>query len=129
MERSEDGTRGLVELDLSETLDIFKGHFPGDPIFPGVLQVEAAAQACGWTFLGVLPKGATPPVVRFVGIDDFRFKKPVVPPATIRFECSQKRIMSKLQLWDVSILVDKTVVGKGSFWLYLDLSGDKGKTA
>ncbi len=58
----------------------FTGHFPGLPIMPGVLIIEAMAQAAG--ILGFYSRNKTPAdgsIYMFVGADDVRFKRPVVP--------------------------------------------------
>lgn len=58
----------------------FPGHFPGVPTMPGVLILEAMAQACG--VLAVLRSGVRPEsgmILYFAGIDNARFKRPVVP--------------------------------------------------
>ncbi len=73
----------------------FTGHFPGEPIMPGVLIVEAMAQS--WGVLIINSGGADAAQnlnVRFLGIDSCRFRRPVVPGDQIRFELaamSQKR--------------------------------------
>jgi UDP-3-O-[3-hydroxymyristoyl] N-acetylglucosamine deacetylase/3-hydroxyacyl-[acyl-carrier-protein] dehydratase len=63
----------------------FSGHFPGHPIMPGVLIVEAMAQAGGILLLNTVddPEGK---LVYFLGIDGVRFRKPVLPGDQIRFE-------------------------------------------
>ncbi len=63
----------------------FSGHFPGHPIMPGVLIVEAMAQAGGILLLNTVdnPDGK---VVYFMGIDRVRFRRPVLPGDQIRFE-------------------------------------------
>ena len=115
--RNADGTEGVCELDISEKLDIFKGHFPGNPIFPGVLQVEAAAQACAWVFFGVLPPGSPNPGTLFVAIDSYKFKKPVVPPATLEFHLKQDTVRGPLQLWSIDVKSAGALVGTGRFWV------------
>ena len=71
--------------------EIFKGHFPGDPVFPGVYSVEACAQA---TDLVLMKKpayvGKTP---LFLGINNVRFRKKIVPGDTmeIRAEMASER--------------------------------------
>jgi UDP-3-O-[3-hydroxymyristoyl] N-acetylglucosamine deacetylase / 3-hydroxyacyl-[acyl-carrier-protein] dehydratase len=63
----------------------FQGHFPGHPIMPGVLIVEAMAQAGGFLLLNTVanPEGK---VVYFLGIDGVRFRRPVLPGDQLRFE-------------------------------------------
>jgi UDP-3-O-[3-hydroxymyristoyl] N-acetylglucosamine deacetylase/3-hydroxyacyl-[acyl-carrier-protein] dehydratase len=63
----------------------FQGHFPGHPIMPGVLIIEAMAQAGGFLLLNMV-KEPESKVVYFLGIDGVRFRKPVVPGDQLRFE-------------------------------------------
>lgn len=117
MERNEEGTSGLVELDVNAENEVFKGHFPGNPIFPGVLQMEAAAQACLWVYLGVLPEGSNMPEVLFVSADPYKFRKPVVPPTTLRIKVYRERMRSALQQWAAEVSIGDTRVSEGKFWL------------
>jgi|GEM_PF-1135290 len=119
IERDEAGTVGVVEMDVPAHLDVFRGHFPENPIFPGVLQVEAAAQGCLWIYLGVLPPGTQPPDGRFVAIETYKFKRPVMPPAVLRIEGHQKTIRSRLHLWEVKITQNDELVSSGTFWLHM----------
>jgi UDP-3-O-[3-hydroxymyristoyl] N-acetylglucosamine deacetylase / 3-hydroxyacyl-[acyl-carrier-protein] dehydratase len=63
----------------------FSGHFPGNPIMPGVLIVEGMAQAGGFLLLHTL-ENPQKSVVYFMGIDEVRFRKPVIPGDQLRFE-------------------------------------------
>jgi 3-hydroxyacyl-[acyl-carrier-protein] dehydratase len=63
------------------TRDIFKGHFPGDPVLPGDYTVEATAQAADILLMSLdRYKGKTP---LFLGIDNVRFKKKILPGDTL----------------------------------------------
>lgn len=62
---------------------IFNGHFPGEPIFPGVLILEAMAQAAG--ILGFKSMGNSDKLYLYAGIDKARFKAPVVPGDRLDF--------------------------------------------
>ena len=119
IERNADGTAGVVELDVPASLDVFRGHFPGKPIFPGVLQVEAVAQACLWAHLGELPEGTALPDVLFVGINEYKFRRPVVPPATLRFQVKELKVKSGLRLWEVAVYSAGQLVSGGTLWLHM----------
>ena len=77
--RDIDGDRSAVGIkNVTINEPHFQGHFPGRPVMPGVLIIEAMAQTAGAiTILG--QKGSTPSVVFFMTIDNCKFRKPVVP--------------------------------------------------
>jgi len=65
----------------------FPGHFPHHPVMPGVLIIEALAQAAGLLAFKTADKEPGPDtVIYFVGIDNARFKRPVVPGDQLRLE-------------------------------------------
>ena len=72
--------RILAYKNITANEDVFNGHFPGAPIFPGVMTIEALAQASG--ILGFLSTGTTADdgkLYLFAGVDKVRFKRPIVP--------------------------------------------------
>jgi beta-hydroxyacyl-ACP dehydratase FabZ len=69
----------------------FTGHFPGHPIMPGVLIVEAMAQAGGVMAFTELNATAETHLVFFMGIDKVKFRKPVVPGDQLRLEVAPTR--------------------------------------
>ena len=82
------GKRIVALKNVSANEPHFQGHFPGRPIMPGVLILEAMAQAAG--VLVFSAEGAARPddrsVYYYVGIDDARFKKPVIPGDQLELE-------------------------------------------
>ncbi len=75
---------GLKNVTINEPF--FTGHFPGHPIMPGVLILEAMAQVGGFLLMRSLNMRAEKKVLYFTGIDAARFRRPVVPGDQIRFE-------------------------------------------
>ena len=71
--------------NVSSNEPFFQGHFPGEPIMPGVLIIEAMAQV-GAFFAIVNYKIPPDQITYFVGIDNARFRKPVVPGDVLRLE-------------------------------------------
>ncbi len=75
---------GLKNVTANE--QFFQGHFPGAPVMPGVLIVEAMAQCAAVLFLREIPD-RDKKLFLFGGVDKARFRKPVVPGDQLRLEC------------------------------------------
>jgi beta-hydroxyacyl-ACP dehydratase FabZ len=75
---------GIKNVTINEPF--FVGHFPGHPIMPGVLLLEAMAQVGGFLLMRSLNARAELKVLYFTGIDRARFRRPVVPGDQVRFE-------------------------------------------
>lgn len=75
---------GLKNVTIAEPF--FAGHFPDYPIMPGVLIIEALAQAGG--FLALKAMGEEGKIAFFAGIDKCKFRRPVVPGDQLRLECT-----------------------------------------
>ena len=77
--------RLVATKNVSGTEDFFVGHFPGQPVMPGVLLMESLAQAAGIWLLKTAPDPRQVEI-RVVGIDDAKFRRPVVPGDQLRLE-------------------------------------------
>ncbi|PCH52646.1 MAG: 3-hydroxyacyl-[acyl-carrier-protein] dehydratase FabZ [Cellvibrionales bacterium] len=81
------GKRILALKNITANEEVFNGHFPGKPIFPGVMIIEAMAQAAG--LLGFATVNKQPEdnaLYLFAGVDGVRFKRPVVPGDQLMLE-------------------------------------------
>jgi 3-hydroxyacyl-[acyl-carrier-protein] dehydratase len=88
----EPGTRILAIKNVSINEPFFTGHFPYYPVMPGVLVIEAMAQAAAiLTFRTFGHKPDDRSVYYFVGIDDARFKRPVLPGDQLMLEVTIER--------------------------------------
>ena len=80
---------GLKNVTINEPF--FQGHFPGHPIMPGVLIIEAMAQVGGVLLMGEFPDVESK-VVYFMSLDNVKFRRPVKPGDQIRFEIDMTQI-------------------------------------
>jgi len=85
---------GIKQVTVNE--EFFAGHFPGAPIMPGVLQIEALAQVGAILALREM-EDRDSKIPFFTGIESARFRRPVVPGDTLRLEVTALRVGSKVQ--------------------------------
>lgn len=83
----EPGKRIVAIKNVTVNEPFFQGHFPGKPVMPGVLIVEAMAQAGGVLMLSEVDNREKK-LVYFTGIDEARFRRPVVPGDQLRLEAT-----------------------------------------
>ena len=86
-----DGDKVVALKNVTVNEPFFTGHFPGQPIMPGVLIVEALAQAGGILALTTLGETAAGKLVYFMAIDKVKFRRPVVPGDQLRLEVTPLR--------------------------------------
>ena len=93
------GTQVVAIKNISYGESVFQGHFPDFSIFPGVMILEAMAQAasfCVYPFMAKDPSELSQFQCIFVGIDGARFRRPVVPGDTLRLEIECTKFRGKL---------------------------------
>ena len=90
----------------------FQGHFPGKPIMPGVLIIEAMAQAGGILAYESIPPDSRSRLVYFMGMDKVKFRKPVVPGDQLQFEVKILKIRSKVVKIYGRAMVDNKLVAE-----------------
>ncbi len=107
----EKDTRLTAIKNVTVNEPIFTGHFPAAPIFPGVLILEAMAQACAllaFKSLGGYPDEKT--LYLLVGIDDARFKRQVIPGDRILFDVKVQRTRRGIWKFETVASVDDVTV-------------------
>ena len=89
LEMGEKNIRAIKNVTFNEPH--FHGHFPGHPVMPGVLLVEAMAQAGGFLLLCQIEDRENK-LIYFTGIDNCRFRRPVIPGDQVVFEIEIKSV-------------------------------------
>jgi 3-hydroxyacyl-[acyl-carrier-protein] dehydratase len=105
------GKRLTAVKNVTINEPFFQGHFPERPVMPGVLLLEALAQATG--VLGILTMKEAPSdesMYFFVGIDNARFKKPVVPGDQVQLDVELLKVRRNIWVFHGEASVDQKVV-------------------
>ena len=95
--------------------EFFQGHFPGRPIMPGVLQVEALAQAAGVLAVESLGLAGSGKLVYFMAIDSAKFRRPVEPGVLLRIEVDLVQDRGTVCKFAGRCLIDGKVVAETNF--------------
>ncbi len=111
---------GLKNVTINEPF--FQGHFPGIPIMPGVLIVEAMAQAGGVLIAKSVDLESMGALIYFMSIDKVRFRKPVEPGDQLILDLEILKMRSKIAKMAGRAKVGDTLVAQGEFMAAL---GDK----
>lgn len=113
----EPGVSVRVSTDIQPDMPFFKGHFPGEPILPGVILIEMMFQACGifgrMEALNSHPAGAEtyrPKSGRAIKIDSASFSQPVLPGDRLVVEARYKHRLMNFSVFEASV----TIEGRGA---------------
>ncbi|MEW6103353.1 MAG: UDP-3-O-acyl-N-acetylglucosamine deacetylase [bacterium] len=108
---------GIKNVTMNE--EFFQGHFPGNPVMPGVLIIEAMAQTAGVLLLSEEENRGK--LVYLAGLDNVRFRKPVIPGDQIRFEIIPVKIRKKVGIVEGKAYVEGELVAEAT--LFFSLGG------
>ena len=112
---------GLKNVTINE--HFFQGHFPGQPIMPGVLIVEAMAQTAGVLAFKSMPEESKKSAVYFMGIDKVRFRRPVHPGDQIRMEMVVAKQRKSVWVFTGKAYVEEQLAAEAELMAMVD---DKG---
>ena len=103
----EPGASITAELDVDPELPLFAGHFPGHPVLPGVIIMEALAQTA--SFCALVGRDEPGVLGFFAGIDKAKFRNQVQPGDTLTLKATITRNSSRMVVADVEALVGDKV--------------------
>ena len=104
---------GLKNVSMNEFF--FQGHFPSEPIMPGVLILEGMAQVGGILAFYSIPEMVGEKLIYFAGIDKVRFRRPVVPGDQLIYEMVVLKQKGKIWKMGGQAKVDNEVVAEAQF--------------
>jgi 3-hydroxyacyl-[acyl-carrier-protein] dehydratase len=106
------GKRVVALKNVTVNEPFFNGHFPGNPVMPGVLIIESLAQAAAVLAFESVPakEPGKPRIVYLAGIDGARFKKPVIPGDQLILTVVVERIMRNIGKFKCEATVDGNIV-------------------
>jgi len=110
-----EGDKIIALKNVTINEPFFAGHFPGAPIMPGVLIIEAMAQTGGILFAVSQPEEKRGGPVYFMGMDKVKFRKPVVPGDQLIFEVKILNMRSKAVKMSGIATVDGKCVAEAEF--------------
>jgi beta-hydroxyacyl-ACP dehydratase FabZ len=113
---------GVKNISINEPF--FQGHFPGRPIMPGVLIIEAMAQTGGILALLSTPENLGNPWIYLLGVDKVRFRKPVVPGDQLILELETLRSGKKFWKMQGKALVNQTLVAEAELMASVGVEGE-----
>lgn len=101
---------GIKNVTINE--NFFQGHFPRQPVMPGVLIVEAMAQTAGVFVVETLEGAAAGKIVYFMSIDEARFRKPVTPGDQLHIHVNKERHRGSVWKFACQAKVDGKLVAQ-----------------
>lgn len=110
------GEKGVGLKNVTMNEEFFQGHFPGNPVMPGVLQIEAMAQTAGAIVIAAEEdyKNSTKSVL-FMSVDGVKFRKPVKPGDQIKMHVEKIRERRNVYVFKGQSIVDGQVVSEAEF--------------
>ena len=117
VEVEEPGVKGVGIKNVTMNEEFFQGHFPNNPVMPGVLQIEAMAQSAGVLTLSAAGEadGDGKNSVLFMSIDGVKFRKPVRPGDQLKMHIEKLKERHNVFVYKGQSFVDDVLVSEAEF--------------
>jgi 3-hydroxyacyl-[acyl-carrier-protein] dehydratase len=117
------GTHVIANFKVRDDLEILKGHFPGNPIMPGVVQIEMMAQSSA--FVSLAMSGLNSDSVRvetlLLGVESAKFRKPVLPGAELEIHAHIDKCRGTVANYSCEIFSDGVKISQAKILAKLDI--------
>lgn len=111
---------GIKNVTFNEP--IFQGHFPGEPVFPGVLIIEGMAQTAGAMAIAAGADGGQKHIVYLLTVDKCKFRKPAKPGDRIEYHIKKLRRRMTMGWFEAKAIVDGVVIAEAEVGAMVSLS-------
>lgn len=108
------GCKTVCIFKVDKSVKVLEGHFPGNPVLPGVVQVEMMAQAASFLATQCKPDQESKIDVALLGVDSARFRKPVIPPMDLEIHATLTKVRGPIQMYDCEIYSNGDLISQSS---------------
>lgn len=118
------GSKVIAHFYVDHSLDILKGHFPNNPILPGVIQIEMMAQASAFVSLGLngLDKEKVEVETLLLGVEASKFRRPVKPGMQLDIHTKMDRCRGLMAYYDCLIFCEGEKISEARLLARLDVT-------
>jgi 3-hydroxyacyl-[acyl-carrier-protein] dehydratase len=117
------GAKSVCTFKVDNTVKVLEGHFPGNPILPGVVQIEMMAQAASFVVFKTLAKPLETKIeVALLGVDSARFRKPVHPPMDLEIHATFIKTRGPIHMYNCEIYANGELMSQTSILASLKIT-------
>ena len=117
------GSEVVAHFEIKEDLEILKGHFPGNPILPGVVQIEMMAQSSAFVSIAFnkMEKVGVKVETLLLGVESTRFRKPLLPGMKLKIHATMEKCRGPIAYYTCYIESSGEKVSEAKFLARLDV--------